>query len=63
MITNAKNIILIPLHPEEKIAQGLRLMEEMGTLLEYTVTQASKNSARRIENEDDKILTYGFSLY
>jgi len=60
---NAKNMMLMPLHPEEKIAQGMRLMEEMGTVLEYTVTQVSKSSARSIQNEDDKILTHEFSLY
>ena len=60
---NAKNMMLMPLHPERKIAQGMRLMEEMGTLFEYTVTQATKNSQRSITHEKDKILTYEFSLY
>ena len=48
---NAKKMMFMPLHPEEKIEQGMRLMEEMAKVLEYTVTQMSKSSARRIERE------------
>jgi len=62
-LSNAKNMMLMPLNPEKKMAQGIRLMEEMGTLFEYTVTQATKNSSRRVQKEEDKILTYEFSLY
>ncbi len=55
-LQNAKNMMLMPLHPERKIAQGMRLMEEMATLLEYTVTQATKNSQRSISPQHNKIL-------
>ncbi len=55
-LANAKNMMLMPLHPERKIAQGMRLMEEMGTVLEYTVTQMSKDSERSIAKEKSSLL-------
>ena len=55
-MNNAKNMMLMPLHPERKIAQGMRLMEEMGALFEYTVTQATKNSQRSIKKEKSILL-------
>ena len=55
---NAKNMMLMPLHPERKIAQGMRLMEEMGTLFEYTVTQATKNSQRTVDKEKSENILY-----
>ncbi len=47
-LSNAKNMMLSPLHPERKIAQGIRLMEEMGTLMEYSITHMSQKSSRAI---------------
>jgi len=62
-LKNAKNMMLMPLHPEKKIAQGIRLMEEMGTLTEYSIAQATRNSARSIKKENGTIPTIEFSLY
>ncbi len=55
---NAKNMMLMPLHPEKKIAQGMRLMEEMGRLFEYSVTQMSKDSERSIDKEKSVNIVY-----
>jgi len=47
-LKNAKNMMLMPLHPEQKIEQGLRLMEEASRLFEYEITELSKKSARSV---------------
>ena len=53
---NAKNMMFMPLHPERKIAQGMRLMEEMVRVFEYSVTQISKDSQRSIAKEKSSLL-------
>ena len=55
-LQNAKNMMLMPLHPERKIAQGMRVMQEMGTLFEYSVTQMSQASQRSIKKEQSSLL-------
>ena len=54
-LQNAKKVMLMPLHPQEKIKQGLRLMEESAHFMEYEITRLSKKSARTIPHTKSKL--------
>jgi hypothetical protein len=53
---NAKNMMFMPLHPEKKIAQGFRLMEESALMFEYQITELSKKSTRSVPRKHTKNL-------
>ena len=51
-LENAKNIMLMPLHPEKKIEQGLRIIEDASHILSYEITNLSRKSARSIHTKE-----------
>lgn len=55
-LKNTKNMMLMPLHPEKKFTQGMRLMKEGMKMMEYSITELSRQSSRTIQNQKSNSL-------